>query len=88
MIGLKTTMHPLCTHIFPQINKYNVPMNVNLPLLCVATLIPVSHPVNIFSIDSHPNTFWERPRSSTGRKGIIALTPAEQDNRIRFQRSF
>jgi len=30
-------------------------MNVNLPLLCVATLISVTYPVSITSIYFHPN---------------------------------
>jgi len=59
-------MHPLCTHIFPQTNKYNAPMNVNLPSLCVATLIPVMYPVDVSSIDSLFRSLIRVSSSSNG----------------------
>jgi len=34
-------------------------MSANFPLMSVATFIPVSYPVNISSIDSHPNIMPE-----------------------------
>ena len=35
-------------------------MDVNLPLLCVVTLISVTYPVSVSSIYFHPNTLCER----------------------------
>ena len=48
-------MHPLSTHRFPKIDAYNKLLNVNRPLLFVATLLSVMWSIHISSIDSHPN---------------------------------